>query len=105
MHGMRQFGGTVFGSVERLTSVVTGPIVGFFDGGTGASSNSPKVATLEQEVIRLRAQLSQEQLSRAQYQQLSQLLQLSGRGGDRDLAPPVVAAGEGHAPTGNPPAP
>ena len=99
MHGMRQFGGTVFGSVERLTSVVTGPIVGFFDGGTGASSNSPKVATLEQEVIRLRAQLSQEQLSRAQYQQLSQLLQLSGRGGYRIVAATVIAVGQGYAQT------
>jgi len=96
---LRQFGGSVFGSAERVTSVVTSPIVGLFDRGTGASSNSPKVAALEQEIIRLRAQLSQEQLSRAEYRQLSQLLQLSGRGGYRIVAATVIAVGQGYSQT------
>jgi rod shape-determining protein MreC len=99
VNSLRQFGGSVFGSVERVTSVVTGPVVGFFDRGTGAGSSSPNVAALEQEVIRLRAQLSQEQLSQAEYRQLSQLLQLSGRGGYRIVAATVIAIGQGYAQT------
>ena len=97
VHGLRQFGGSLLGGVERVTSTITGPIVGLFDRGTGASSSSPKAAALQQEVIRLRAQLSQEQLSRAEYQQLSQLLQLSGRGGYRIVAANVIAVGQGYA--------
>ena len=97
VHGLRQFGGSVFGTVERVTSTVTGPVVRFFD--RGGSHSSPTVATLQQEVIRLRAQLSQEQLSRAEYQQLSQLLQLSGRGGYRIVAATVIAVGQGYAQT------
>ena len=97
IHSLRQFGGSVFGSVERVTSTVTGPVVRLFD--RGGSGTSPTVAALQQEVIRLRAQLSQEQLSRAEYQQLSQLLQLSGRGGYRIVAATVIAVGQGYAQT------
>jgi rod shape-determining protein MreC len=99
VHSLQQFGGAVFGSVERATSVVTGPIVGLFGRGNGSGSTSPKVTALEQEVVRLRAQLSQEQLSRAEYQQLSQLLQLSGRGGYRIVAATVIAIGQGYGQT------
>jgi rod shape-determining protein MreC len=97
VHGLRQFGGSVFGTVERVTSAVTGPVVRFFD--RGGPGSSPTVAALQQEVIRLRARLSQEQLSRAEYQQLSQLLQLSGRGGYRIVAATVIAVGQGYAQT------
>lgn len=97
IQGLRQFGGSVFGTVERVTSTVTGPVVRFFD--HGGSGTSPTVAALQQEVIRLRAQLSQEQLSRAEYQQLSQLLQLSGRGGYRIVAATVIAVAQGYGQT------
>ncbi len=97
VHGLRHFGGSLFGGVERVTSIITGPVVGLFDRGSGSSSSGPKVAALEQEVLRLRAQLSQEQLSRAEYRQLSQLLQLSGRGGYRIVAATVIAVGQGYA--------
>lgn len=99
VNSLRQFGGSVFGGVERVTSAVTGPIAGFLDRGTGTSGNSPKAAALEQEIIQLRAQLSQEQLSRAEYRQLSQLLQLSGRGGYRIVAATVIAIGQGYGQT------
>jgi len=100
MHGLRQFGGSVFGSVERVTSTVTGPVVRFFDRSTGgASGNSPTVGALQQEVIKLRAQLSQEQLSKGEYRQLSDLLQLSGRGGYRIVAATVISVGEGYGQT------
>ena len=99
MNKLRDVGGSVFGKVERVTSVVTDPIVGFFVRSPGSGNSNPKVTALEQQVIRLRAQLSQEQLSRSEYQQLSQLLQLSGRGGYRIVAASVIANGQGYAQT------
>jgi rod shape-determining protein MreC len=74
---------------------VAGPVAGFFNRTTGSGGNS-QVTALQQEVVRLRAQLSQEQLSKAEYQQLSQLLQLSGRGGYRIVAATVIAVGQGY---------
>jgi rod shape-determining protein MreC len=96
VRGLQQFGGSVFGGLERGVSVVTEPVVGFF--GRGGSDNS-QVATLQQQIVRLRAELSQEQLSKAEYQQLNQLLQLSGRGGYRIVAARVIAIGQGYAQT------
>jgi len=98
VRSLQQFGGSVFGGAERAVSVVTGPFVGLFRG-SGPGSTGGQVAALQQQVIRLRAQLSQEQLSRAEYRQLSQMLQLSGRGGYRIVAATVIANGEGYAQT------
>jgi rod shape-determining protein MreC len=84
--------------VERAVSVVTGPVIGFFYRG-GASAASPQVSALQKQVIQLRAQLSREQLSQAEYRQLSQLLQLSGRGGYRIVAATVIAIGQGYGQT------
>jgi rod shape-determining protein MreC len=97
-HDLRQVGGSVFGGMERVVSAVTGPVVGLFRG-SGSGSSSGQVAALQQQIIRLRAQLNQEQLSRAQYAQLTQLLQLSGRGGYRIVAATVIAMGQGYAQT------
>jgi rod shape-determining protein MreC len=97
MHGLRQAGGSVFGTAERAVSAATGPFVGVF-GGSHSDSNS-QVTALQQQIIRLRAQLSQEQLSRAQYGQLTQLLQLSGRGGYRIVAATVIAIAQGYGQT------
>jgi rod shape-determining protein MreC len=94
MHGLRQAGGSVFGTAERVVGVAAGPLVGIFGGSHSGSSS--QVTALQQQVIRLRAQLSQEQLSRAQYGQLTQLLQLSGRGGYRIVAATVIAIGGGY---------
>jgi rod shape-determining protein MreC len=96
VRSLQQFGGSVFGGLERGVSVVTEPVAGFF--GRGGSDNS-QVATLQQQIVRLRAELSQEQLSKAEYQQLNQLLQLSGRGGYRIVAARVIAIGQGYAQT------
>jgi rod shape-determining protein MreC len=95
-HDLRQAGGSVFGGMERVVSAVTGPLVGLFRG-SGSGSSSGQVAALQQQVIRLRSQLDQEQLSRAQYAQLTQLLQLSGRGGYRIVAATVIAMDQGYA--------
>jgi rod shape-determining protein MreC len=96
VRSLQQFGGSVFGTLERGVSVVTDPVVSFF--GRGGSSNG-QVAALQQQIVRLRAELSQEQLSKGEYQQLSQLLQLSGRGGYRIVAARVIAIGQGYAQT------
>jgi rod shape-determining protein MreC len=98
VRSLQQFGGSVFGGLERAVSVVTSPVVGFFDRSTG-SGTSGQVAALQQQIVQLRTELSQEQLSRAEYQQLSQMLQLSGRGGYRIVAARVIAIGQGYAQT------
>jgi rod shape-determining protein MreC len=95
LRGLQHVGGAVFGGAERAVSLVAAPVAGFFDRTTGSGDNS-EVTALQQQVMRLRAQLSQEQLSKADYQQLSQLLQLSGRGGYRIVAATVIAVGEGY---------
>jgi rod shape-determining protein MreC len=97
VRSLQQFGGSVFGGLEGAVSVVTAPVAGFF--GRGGGSGSSQVAALQQQIVRLRAELSQEQLSKAEYQQLSELLQLSGRGGYRIVAARVIAIGQGYAQT------
>ena len=66
--------------------------------GRGVGRQRPGRRAAE-EVIRLRAELSKEQLSKAEYRQLSQLLQLSGRGGYRIVAATVIAIGQGYGQT------
>jgi rod shape-determining protein MreC len=95
VRSLRQAGGTVFGTVERGVSAVASPFTGFFTRGSGSGSGS-QLAVLQREVIELRTELSQEQLSKADYRQLSSLLQLSGRGGYRIVAATVIATGEAY---------
>jgi rod shape-determining protein MreC len=96
VHSLRQAGSTVFGTIERGVSAVASPFTGFFTRDSGSGSGS-QVAGLQREVIELRTELSQEQLSKADYRQLSSLLQLSGRGGYRIVAATVIATGEAYA--------
>jgi rod shape-determining protein MreC len=98
VRGLQHAGGSVFGGAERSVSFVVNPVVSFINHGTGSGS-SAQVTALQQQVIRLRAQLNAEQLSKGQYQQLSQLLQLSGRGGYRIVAANEIAVGQGYAQT------
>ena len=95
---LRQAGGAVFGTAESVASAVTGPFVDFFNHSSGSSSSS-QVASLRRQVIQLRSELSQEQLSKAEYRQLSSMLQLAGRGGYRIVAATVVAMGQGYSQT------
>ena len=96
--GLRKAGGAVFGTAESVVSAVTGPFVDFFNHSSGSSSSS-QVASLQRQVIRLRTELSQEQLSKAQYGQLSSMLQLAGRGRYRIMAATVIAMGQGYSQT------
>jgi rod shape-determining protein MreC len=95
LRGLRAFGGSVFGGAERGVADVTQPVVGLFGGSGGGSG--PQVAALETQVTRLRAELSREQLSQAQYAQLRRLLQVAGRGGYRIVAADVIAVSQGYS--------
>jgi rod shape-determining protein MreC len=95
---LRQAGGSVFGTAESVVSAVTSPFVDFFNH-SGGSGSSVQVASLQRQVLQLRAELSQEQLSKAQYRQLSSMLQLAGRGGYRIVAATVIAMGQGYSQT------
>jgi rod shape-determining protein MreC len=90
--GLRSVGGSVFGSVESAASFVSRPFASFADGLTGSGSQG-KINALQRQVVDLRAQLNREQLSRYQEGQLSQLLQLAGRGRYRVVTASVIAAG------------
>src|SRR6266542_2364323 len=96
LRGLRQFGGSVFGSTERGFAAAAHPVVRFFGGSAAIGGPSPQVAALETEVTRLRAELSRARLSRAQYAQLRRLLQVAGRGGYRIVAADVIAVGQGY---------
>ncbi len=93
---LRSIGGAVFGTAERATWSVTGPIAGFFEHGAGAAGSARRVQALERQLIRLRAQLSNEQLTRTDHAQLAKLLRLSGQGGYRIVAANVIAVGQGY---------
>jgi rod shape-determining protein MreC len=91
--GLRSVGGTVFGSMESVGSLVGRPFTAVANGLTGNSGSQAKIAALQRQVVGLRAQLSQQRLSKSDEQQLSQLLQLAGRGRYRIVTASVIAAG------------
>jgi rod shape-determining protein MreC len=94
--GLRGVGGTVFGSAESLVGAVTRPVAAFFGNVTRAPASQQQIAGLQREVVRLRTELSQAQLSKAQEAQLRRLLTLAGRGGYRIVAANVIAASPGY---------
>lgn len=93
LRGLRSAGGAVFGSAERAASLVTRPVSAVADGLAGNSGSQAKISSLQRQVLSLRAQLGQEQLSKYQDQQLKQLLQVAARGRYRIVAASVIAAG------------
>jgi rod shape-determining protein MreC len=99
LNGLNSFGGSVLGSAEGSVSLLTSPVRRIADAITGGSGSQAKIASLQRQLTQLRAELSQQQLSRAQAAQLSGLLQLAGRGGYRIVAANVIAAGPAYADT------
>ena len=93
LRGLRSVGGAVFGSAENVASLVTRPVAAVADGVTGNSGSQARIGALQRQVLGLRAQLSQQRLSKYDDQQLKQLLQLAGRGRYRVVAASVIAAG------------
>lgn len=89
--GARGAAGAVFGPAESALATVTQPVARLFGGGSSGSQG--QVAALRREVVRLRAELSQAQLSKSQESQLRRMLALAGRGGYRVVPATVVASG------------
>lgn len=91
VRALRSLGSAVFGGAETATATVVRPFADLF----GQDGGQPgKVAALQAQVTRLRAELSQAQLDRQQSDQLSRLLHTAGQGRYRIVAANVVAVGQ-----------
>lgn len=90
--GIRKVSASVFGGVEH----VVGSAGRLF---TGSGGSGDQVTALRKQVIRLRAQLSQAQLSQSDYAELHKLLSTAGKGGYRVVAASVIATGQGFGQT------
>jgi rod shape-determining protein MreC len=82
----------VFGGAEHAASSVGG----FF---TRSGSDSSQVSTLQQQVTRLRAELSQAQVSKSDYAALHKMLQVAGADQVKVVAASVIAVGQGYQQT------
>jgi rod shape-determining protein MreC len=91
LRDMRSVGGSVFGGAEHAAQSVTG----FFT----SSGSSSQVGDLQKQVLQLRAELSQANLSKADYAELRKMLQLAGAGRYRIVAASVIAIGQGYQQT------
>jgi rod shape-determining protein MreC len=89
---VRLAGDMVFGGAEHTASSVGG----FF---TRSGSNSTQVSNLQQQVTRLRAELSQAQVSKSEYAALHQMLQVAGADQVKVVAASVIAVGQGYQQT------
>jgi rod shape-determining protein MreC len=89
IRGIRAVSSSVFGGAETAANSASSLV------GQGQGGSSPQVRSLQQEVVRLRAQLSHAQLSQDQYSQLRRLLSVAGKGGYRVVAASVIATGQG----------
>jgi rod shape-determining protein MreC len=92
--GIRRVSASVFGGVEHVVGSA-----GRLVTGSGSGASGSQVDALRQQVIRLRAELSQAQLSKADYAQLQRLLSLAGKGRYRIVAASVIANGQGYQQT------
>jgi rod shape-determining protein MreC len=85
--GISKAGAAVIGGAENMASSAGHLFTGSGSGG--------QVQALQQQVVRLNAQLGQERLAKADYAQLRRLLALSGQGGYRIVAATVIATAQG----------
>jgi rod shape-determining protein MreC len=88
LRALRNAGSSVFGGGEHAASSVAR----FF---SSSGSSASQVRTLQEEVAKLRAQLSGERLSKSDYAQLRKLLQVAGAAQYRVVAASVIAVGTG----------
>jgi rod shape-determining protein MreC len=87
LRAVRTAGGTVFGGAEHAVSSVAGFV-------TGADSTSAsQVKSLQGQVDKLRAEVSQDQLDKSESAQLRKLLQVAGAARLRVVAAQVIAVG------------
>jgi len=92
LRDMRNIAGSVFGGAEHAGTSVAG----FFG---GSRSSASQVSELQRQVVRLRAELSAEQLSKSEYQQLHKLLAVAAAGRYRIVAATVIGVGQGYQQT------
>jgi rod shape-determining protein MreC len=85
------FGADVFGPVERVAGAVASPFVGFFHAASG--NDSAEISALQKQNDQLRAELSENQVGKAEQAQLAKLLRLSGNGRYKVVSASVIAAG------------
>jgi len=95
----RGVGADIFGPVEQVGHDIADPVTSLFDSITGGPYAQSTIAGLQAQNAQLRAQLSAAQLSDADEAQLSELLQLAGRGGYRIVAASIIAAGGDYSDT------
>lgn len=88
LRAARNAGSAIFGGTEHAASSVAR----FF---SGSGSSGTQVRSLQEQVARLRAELTGEQLSRSDYAQLRKLLQIAGAAQYRVVAASVIAVGTG----------
>jgi rod shape-determining protein MreC len=92
LRDMRSAGSTVFGGAEHAAKSVNDVLHS-----SGASSS--EVASLQQQILQLRADLSGARLSKADYAELRKMLLIAGAGQYRVLAASVIAVGLGYQQT------
>ena len=91
LRDLRNVGGSVFGGAEHAAGSATGVFT--------SSGSSNKIASLQQQVLQLRAELSLAKVSKSDYAELRKMLLLAGAGRYRVLAASVLAAGQGYQQT------
>jgi rod shape-determining protein MreC len=89
---VRSATGTVFGGAEHAASSV-----GRFFSRSGSSSS--QVTALQKQVLQLRAELSQAQVSKADYAQLQQMLLVAGADQVKVVAASVIGVGQSYQQT------
>jgi rod shape-determining protein MreC len=92
LRAVRNAGGAVFGGAEHATGSVTRFV-------SGGSSSASEVKSLQEQVVKLRAELSGAQLSKSDLQQLRKLLLVAGAAQYRVLAASVIAVGTAYQQT------
>ena len=92
LRAVRNAGGAVFGGAEHAT----GSVAHFVSGGSASAS---QVKSLQEQVVKLRAELSGAQLSKSDLKQLRKLLLVAGAAQYRVLAASVIAVGTGYQQT------
>ena len=90
-------GARLFGPVERLAGDVASPFVGFYHAAAG--NDSAEIAALQKQNDQLRAELAQNQVSKADQAQLGGLGKLAGQHGYKVVTASVVAVSGGYADT------
>jgi rod shape-determining protein MreC len=92
LRGVRSVGSTLFGGAEHAAKSATDVVHT-----SGASSS--EVASLQQQILQLRADLSEARLSKADYAELRKMLLVAGAGRYKVLAASVIAVGLGYQQT------